>query len=198
MSTSNKRMLKWTHFSCPHLTGCSKGDSSNRANHLEHRVCSKINNLPTGNPLAKATTLIAMAKSAFFARCIITGKNSAVRESKPTNHDWIQMNAHSGPRSRTRAPPLCGTSTSLGLLVLGFSVLSLMEPLRQSTLVIPQIIMSLCAISIVTCNKLSEIVMPFYGGNKTHPRINMTTGNTTFNWLFDTGAAITFMNANSF
>jgi hypothetical protein len=30
----------------------------------------------------------------------------------------------------------------------GFSILSLMEPLRQAPLVIPQIIMSLCAISI--------------------------------------------------
>ncbi len=74
------------------------------ANHLECHVCSKINNLPTGNPLAKATTLIAMAKSAYFARCRITGKSSAGRESKPTNSDWIQMDAHSGPRSRTPAP----------------------------------------------------------------------------------------------
>jgi hypothetical protein len=94
--------------------------------------------------------------------------------------------------------PLCGTSTSLGLLVLGFSVLSLMEPLHQALLVIPQIIISVCSISIETCNKLSEIMTPFYGGNKTHPRINMTTGNSTFNWLFDTGGVITLMNANSF
>ena len=39
---------------------------------------------------------------------------------------------------------------------------------------------------------------PFLGGNKVRPRINVTTGNKTFNWLFDTGAAITCMNANSF
>jgi hypothetical protein len=38
---------------------------------------------------------------------------------------------------------------------------------------------------------------PFHGDKK-RPRINVTTGNTTFNWLFDTGAAITCMNANSF
>jgi hypothetical protein len=73
-----------------------------------------------------------------------------------------------------------------------------MEPIHQAPLVIPQIIMSLCAISIVTCNKLSEIMKPFYGGNKTQPRINVTTGEKMFNWLFDTGAAITCMNANSF
>jgi hypothetical protein len=63
---------------------------------------------------------------------------------------------------------------------------------------IPQLILSLCAISIVTFNKLSEIMLPFYWGNKNRPRINVTMGNKTFNWLFDTGAAITCMNANSF
>ncbi len=39
---------------------------------------------------------------------------------------------------------------------------------------------------------------PFHGGNKIRPRINVTTGKTSFNWLFDTGAAITCMNADSF
>ncbi len=38
---------------------------------------------------------------------------------------------------------------------------------------------------------------PFHGDKK-WPRINITMGNTTFNWLFDMGAAITCMNANSF
>ena len=41
------------------------------------------------------------------------------------------------------------------------------------------------------------VMMPFHGDKK-RPRINVTTGETTFNWLFDTGAAITCMNANSF
>jgi Retroviral aspartyl protease len=76
--------------------------------------------------------------------------------------------------------------------------MSLMEPLCQAPLIIPQLILSLCAISIVTFNKLSEIMMPFYGGNKNRPRINVTTGDKTFNWLFDTGAVITCINANSF
>jgi len=74
----------------------------------------------------------------------------------------------------------------------------LMEPLLQAPAVIPQIIMSLCAVSIVTYNKLSEIMTPYHGGNKVRPRINVTTGKKTFNWLFDTGAAITCMNADSF
>jgi hypothetical protein len=49
-----------------------------------------------------------------------------------------------------------------------------MEPLRQALAVIPQLIMSLCAVSIVTYNKLSEIMVPFYGGNKVR-QINVTT-----------------------
>jgi len=69
-----------------------------------------------------------------------------------------------------------------------------MEPLRQAPQVIPQLILSLCAISIMTFNKLSEVMTPFYGGNKNRPRINVTTGEKTFNWLFDTGAAVTCMN----
>jgi hypothetical protein len=73
-----------------------------------------------------------------------------------------------------------------------------MEPLCQAPSVIPQIIMSLCTVSIVTYNKLSKIMIPFHGGNLIRPRINVTTGTKTFNWLFDTGAAIMCMNANSF
>jgi hypothetical protein len=73
-----------------------------------------------------------------------------------------------------------------------------MEPLLQAPAVIPQITMSLCAVSVMTYNKLLEIMTPFHGGNKIRPRINVTTGNKTFNWLFDMGAAITCMNADSF
>ncbi len=58
--------------------------------------------------------------------------------------------------------------------------------LLQAPAVIPQLIMSLCAVSMITYNKLSEIMTPFHGGNKVRPRINVTTGNKTFNWLFDT------------
>ncbi len=73
-----------------------------------------------------------------------------------------------------------------------------MEPLHQAPAVIPQLIMSLCTISIATCNKICEFMMPFYGGYKMRPRINVTTRQKTFNWLFDTGAAITYMSATSF
>jgi hypothetical protein len=73
-----------------------------------------------------------------------------------------------------------------------------MEPLLQAPAIIPQIIMNLCAVSIVTYKILSEIMAPFHGGNKIRPRINVTTGKKTFNWLSDTGTAITCMNADSF
>jgi hypothetical protein len=46
--------------------------------------------------------------------------------------------------------------------------------------------------------RLSEIMTPFHEGNKIRPRINVTTGNKTFNWLFDKGVAIKCMNADSF
>jgi hypothetical protein len=58
--------------------------------------------------------------------------------------------------------------------------------------------MSLCTISIATCNITLEIMTPFYGGNKTRPRIDVTIGAKTFNWLFDNGAAVTCMCADSF
>jgi hypothetical protein len=72
-----------------------------------------------------------------------------------------------------------------------------MEPLHQAPAIIPQLIMSLWAVSIMTYNKLSEIMMPLNGGNKIRPRINVSTRTKTFNWLIDTGAAITCMNAYS-
>ena len=80
----------------------------------------------------------------------------------------------------------------------GCSILSLMEPLHQAPAIIPQLIMSLWAVSIMTYNKLSEIMMPLNGGNKIRPRINVSTRTKTFNWLIDTGAAITCKNAYSF
>jgi hypothetical protein len=44
-----------------------------------------------------------------------------------------------------------------------FSVKSWMTPLIQAPGVIPQIILSLCTVSIATCNKLFENTMPFMG-----------------------------------
>jgi hypothetical protein len=41
-----------------------------------------------------------------------------------------------------------------------------MEPLLQAPAVIPQIIMSLYAVSIMTYNKLSEIMTPLHGETK--------------------------------
>ena len=41
-------------------------------------------------------------------------------------------------------------------------------------------------------------MMPFHGGNKIRPWINVTMGKKTFNWLFVMCAAITCMNADSF
>ena len=72
-----------------------------------------------------------------------------------------------------------------------------MTPLIQAPSVIPQLILSLCTISIATCNKLFEIMMPF-NGDKIRPRLAVKVGDKTFSWLFDTGAAVTCMNKQSF
>jgi hypothetical protein len=68
-----------------------------------------------------------------------------------------------------------------------------MTTLIQAPSVIPQLIVSLCTISIATCNKLFEIMMPF-NGDKIRPRLAIKEGDKTFSWLFDTGAAVTCMN----
>jgi hypothetical protein len=75
--------------------------------------------------------------------------------------------------------------------------MSLMTPLIQAPSIIPQLIFSLYTILIATCNKLFEIMMPF-NGDKIRPRLAVKAGNKTFSWLFDTGAAVTCMNKQSF
>jgi len=69
------------------------------------------------------------------------------------------------------------------------------NPLRGNRLVLPQLILNLCIALLATCNKLYEIFAP---GEKVHPRINVKTRNHTMSWLFDTGAAITCINSQSF
>jgi len=56
-----------------------------------------------------------------------------------------------------------------------FSLKGLMTPLIQAPSVIPQLILSLCTISITTCNKLFEIMTPF-NGDKIRPRLAVKAG----------------------
>jgi hypothetical protein len=63
--------------------------------------------------------------------------------------------------------------------------------------VIPQQILNLCTISIATCNKIFNLMTPF-NGDKIRPRVTARAGGKTFSWLFDTGASVTCMTANSF
>jgi hypothetical protein len=72
-----------------------------------------------------------------------------------------------------------------------------MTSLIQAPSIILQLILSLCTISIATCNKLFEIMMPF-NGDKIRPRLVVRGGNKTFSWLFNTGAAVTCMKKESF
>ncbi len=75
--------------------------------------------------------------------------------------------------------------------------MSLMTPLLQAASVIPKLILSLCTISFATCKKLFEIMTPF-NGDKIRPRLAVREGNNTFSWLFNSGAAVTCMNKESF
>ncbi len=68
-------------------------------------------------------------------------------------------------------------------------------PLMGSRSVLPKLILNLCLASLTTCNKLYEIFAP---GEKVRSRVKVKTGNQTTSWLFDTGAAITCMNSQSF
>jgi hypothetical protein len=75
--------------------------------------------------------------------------------------------------------------------------MSLITPLIQAPIIIPQLILSLCTISIATCNKRFEIMTPF-NGDKIRARLAVRAGNKTFSWLFNTGAAVTCMKKESF
>jgi hypothetical protein len=73
-------------------------------------------------------------------------------------HQWSPVLAQGQCRRQHKSTTCCTNS-----ITAGFSIQSLMEPLCQAPFVIPQLIMSLCSISIATCNKLCEIMMPFHG-----------------------------------
>jgi hypothetical protein len=72
-----------------------------------------------------------------------------------------------------------------------------MNPLTQAPSVIPQIILSLCTVSIATCNKLFENMTLFNGDHK-NTKITGTVNGKNFYWKIDTGSAVTCMNINAF
>jgi hypothetical protein len=73
-----------------------------------------------------------------------------------------------------------------------------MDPLMNAPCAIPQLILNLCPISIATCNKNFNQMTPFNGAKIRRPRFMARAGGKTFSWLFDTGASVTCMTANSF
>ncbi len=72
-----------------------------------------------------------------------------------------------------------------------------MTPLIQAPIVIPQLILSLCTVSIATCNKLFENMTLFNGDHK-DTKIIGTINGKNFYWKIDTGSAVTCMNINAF
>jgi hypothetical protein len=75
--------------------------------------------------------------------------------------------------------------------------MSIMAPFINAPSVIPQLMLNLCAISIATCNKFLN-QMTHFNGDKVRPRITAKAGVQMFSWLFDTGASITCLTAQSF
>jgi len=47
------------------------------------------------------------------------------------------------------------------------------------------------------CNKIMNQMSPF-NGDRIRPRVTARAGGKTFSWLFDTGASVTCMTAESF
>jgi hypothetical protein len=72
-----------------------------------------------------------------------------------------------------------------------------MTPLIQAPSVIPQIILSLCTVSIATCNKLFENMTLFNGDHK-DTKITGTVHGKKFYWKINTGSAVTCININAF
>jgi hypothetical protein len=72
-----------------------------------------------------------------------------------------------------------------------------MTPLIQAPSVIPQLILSLCTVSIATCNKLFEN-MTLFNGDQKDTKIIGTVNGKNFYWKIDTGSAVTCMNINAF
>jgi hypothetical protein len=72
-----------------------------------------------------------------------------------------------------------------------------MTPLMNAPSVIPQLIVNLCTVSIATCNNILNQMTPF-NGDRIRPRVTAKAGGKTFSWLFDTGASVTCMTAESF
>ena len=72
-----------------------------------------------------------------------------------------------------------------------------MTPLIHAPSVIPQLILSLCTVSIATCNKLFEN-MTLFNGDQKDTKIIGTVNGKNFYWKIDTGSAVTCMNINAF
>jgi hypothetical protein len=170
-------------------------------------------------------TIIRTGSSATSARSKGIDKRSAGKGSRKTNHaemhkdknigrgstSWMrtQTRRWSTPSTtrtsdfRTETVPLTLPEFSIDQelqpfpAIFGFSVKSWMTPLIQAPSIIPQLILSLCTMSIATCNRLFENMTAFYG-DKNKTKIFGSVNGKTFYWRIDTGSQVTCMNINSF
>ncbi len=80
----------------------------------------------------------------------------------------------------------------------GFSFMSLKNLLIQTPSIIPQLILSLCTISITTCNKLLKSWCLSMGTKLDQDSQLEQVIKLSHSWLFDTGVAVTCMNKQLF
>jgi hypothetical protein len=158
---------------------------------------------------AEEATVTGTENSATSAKSKDTDKRSVGNKSRRTNRAVTHKDEITGPGStswmKTRTPRpstpftmrMSGSATKTVHLTLpefnidqepqpfpaifGFSEKSWMTPLIQAPSVIPQLILSLCTVSIATCKKLFENMMPFNGDNNKPKILGTVNGKSQFN-----------------
>ncbi len=146
-------------------TPTTKGNLQGDTQHRRLPTISSGYRINPGDKTTRVTTSTETDRHASSAKCKTTGRRSAAKGSRPTNLAWIPTDVHSGKRSMLLIP----TQPILWRLQHSPSRIFSDEldgtPTSSSPL-IPQLKLSLCAVSMVMFNKLSEIMTPFYGGTK--------------------------------
>jgi len=121
-------------------------------------------------PVPKVTQT-RMANTDSTAKSRITPRMSAGIESRKINHAETNKDLPTGQKCMWPAMATVNIMNEINRVFLK----SLMTHIIQAPSIISQLILSLCTISIATCNKLFEIMTPF-NGDKIRPRFAIRAG----------------------
>jgi hypothetical protein len=102
------------------------------------------------------------------------------KELKETNLESMKKDNFAGQKSilHPKTTMLHKITVIPIMKLVPFSLKSIMTALMNAS-VIPQLILSLCTISIMTCNNFFNQMTPF-NGNKVRPRVTARAGGKTF------------------